>query len=159
MRRPGETEAGNAREPCRGITRWAHRVDAVGGVRAPWLYAPVPPTQAPMASNDRPPCLEYSRRAAVEYGNLPKLATLHFTLNQDGMSAVPGRFHRWVGRTSNQLSTPMLKEWVAHHHKGRPHSSLGPGIPEPRKGISVPENHSHRIPCGHRIVASGVLAG
>jgi len=28
----------------------------------------------------------------------------------------------------------ILKEWVAHYNQGRPHSSLGPGIPEPSGG-------------------------
>jgi hypothetical protein len=82
--RPGETEAGNAAEqPCRGITRWAHRVDEVGGVRATWLHASAPPSKAHTSSNDRPPCLENSRRAAAELSSLPKTATFHFTLNQD----------------------------------------------------------------------------
>jgi putative transposase len=31
----------------------------------------------------------------------------------------------------------ILEEWVAHYNKGRPHSSSGPGIPEPRAGDVV----------------------
>jgi transposase InsO family protein len=31
----------------------------------------------------------------------------------------------------------ILKEWVAHYNEGRPHMSLGPGIPQPRPGLSV----------------------
>src|SRR5215467_8718892 len=53
----------------------------------------------------------------------------------------------------------ILKEWVAHYNRGRPHSSLGPGIPEPPGGIPVLEISGHRIPCGQRVVASAVLAG
>jgi putative transposase len=35
LNQPGETEAGSAgKQPCRGITRWAHRDNEVGGVRA-----------------------------------------------------------------------------------------------------------------------------
>lgn len=30
----------------------------------------------------------------------------------------------------------ILKKWVIHYNKGRPHSSLGPGIPEPSGGIT-----------------------
>jgi len=52
-------------------------------VRATRLHAPAPKTQARTSSNDRPLCLENSRRAAAEYDSLPKTATLHFTLNQD----------------------------------------------------------------------------
>jgi transposase InsO family protein len=53
----------------------------------------------------------------------------------------------------------MLKEWVAHYHKGRPHSSLGPGIPEPSGGIPVRGISGHGIPCGQRVVASAILGG
>ena len=28
----------------------------------------------------------------------------------------------------------ILTDWVAHYNKGRPHSALGPGIPEPSEG-------------------------
>jgi putative transposase len=52
----------------------------------------------------------------------------------------------------------ILKEWVAHYNKGRPHSRLGPGIPEPTEGIPVLEISGQRIPCGHRVVLS-VLGG
>jgi transposase InsO family protein len=53
----------------------------------------------------------------------------------------------------------ILKEWVAHYNRGRPHSSLGPGIPESSGGIPVLENSGHTIPCGQRVVGSAVLAG
>jgi len=45
----------------------------------------------------------------------------------------------------------ILKDWVAHYNKGRPHSALGPGILEPSEGIPVLEISGHRIPCGHRV--------
>jgi putative transposase len=53
----------------------------------------------------------------------------------------------------------ILKEWVAHYNKGRPHSGLGPGIPEPTEGIPVLEISGQRIPCGHRVVGNSVLGG
>ena len=53
----------------------------------------------------------------------------------------------------------ILKEWVAHYNRGRPHSSLGPGIPESSGEIPVLEISGHRIPCGQRVVGSAVLAG
>jgi len=53
----------------------------------------------------------------------------------------------------------ILKEWVAHYNKGRPHSGLGPGIPEPSEGIPVLEISGLRIPCGQRVVGSSVLGG
>ena len=36
--------------------------------------------------------------------------------------------------TENHLRR-ILREWVAHCNRGRPHSALGPGIPEPSEGI------------------------
>jgi putative transposase len=53
----------------------------------------------------------------------------------------------------------ILKEWVAHYNRGRPHSSQGPGIPEPSGGIPAPQISGHRIRCGHRVVGSPVLGG
>src|SRR5271157_1977685 len=38
-----------------------------------------------------------------------------------------------------------LCPWVAHYNKGRPHSSLGPGIPEcSNSPLTGPKNHRHR---------------
>lgn len=53
----------------------------------------------------------------------------------------------------------LLKEWVAHYNQGRPHSSLGPGIPEPESCYDRPQFCGHDIPRGHRVVAKAVLNG
>jgi putative transposase len=53
----------------------------------------------------------------------------------------------------------ILKEWVAHYNRGRPHSSLGPGISEPSGGIPAPQISGHRIPCGHRVAGRPLLGG
>jgi transposase InsO family protein len=53
----------------------------------------------------------------------------------------------------------ILKEWVAHYNKGRPHSGLGPGIPEPSEGIPVLEISGHRLPRGQQVVTNSVLGG
>lgn len=53
----------------------------------------------------------------------------------------------------------ILKEWVAHYNRGRPHSSLGPGIPEPSGGIPELQISGYRIPCDHRVLRSAVLGG
>jgi len=52
----------------------------------------------------------------------------------------------------------ILKAWVAHYNRGRPHSSLGPGIPEPG-GIPTPQRSGHAIPSTQRVAASPVLGG
>lgn len=52
----------------------------------------------------------------------------------------------------------IVAEWVLHYNRGRPHASLGPGIPEP-SGLSVPRGVDHQLPHGHRVVANPILAG
>ena len=51
----------------------------------------------------------------------------------------------------------ILKEWGAHYNRGRPHSSLGPSIPEPSGGIPAPQISGHCIPRDHRVVGTPVL--
>jgi hypothetical protein len=59
-------------------------------------------------------------------------------------------------RTPFKIAT---KEWVTHYNRGRPHSSLGPGFPEPAQD-SVPDSgHRHRLPAGYRVVKDSVLGG
>jgi putative transposase len=53
----------------------------------------------------------------------------------------------------------IVKEWAIHYNRGRPHSSLGAGIPEPNQS-GVPEsNHRHRTSAGYRVVKTSVLGG
>jgi transposase InsO family protein len=54
---------------------------------------------------------------------------------------------------------PILKTWITHFNQGRPHMSLGPGIPEPLQH-PPPENGSrHHIAAGHVILTKPVLGG
>jgi len=53
----------------------------------------------------------------------------------------------------------ILKEWAAHYNRGRPHSSLGPGIPEPRASGAPKRLSGQRIPSGHRVLAKAILGG
>ena len=53
----------------------------------------------------------------------------------------------------------IVRFWATHYNRGRPHSSLGPGFPEPTKQ-SVPETgHRHRLPTGFRVVKRSVFGG
>jgi transposase InsO family protein len=52
----------------------------------------------------------------------------------------------------------ILAEWVPHYNRGRPHASLGPGIPEP-SGLTASRAVDHQLPDGHRVVAKPILAG
>jgi putative transposase len=43
----------------------------------------------------------------------------------------------------------IVKEWQIHRNQARPHSSLGPGLPEPGDGLPVPlQTQRHQIPEG-----------
>ena len=72
---PGETEAGTAgTQPCRGISRWAHRDDERGR-ESSFLRRPTS-----IGSKD-PHALKTPARRA-EYSLTERAPFLHFTLNQ-----------------------------------------------------------------------------
>jgi len=53
----------------------------------------------------------------------------------------------------------ILKEWASHYNCGRPHASLGPGLPEPSADLPVRSISGHHLPSLHRIVARPILGG
>jgi transposase InsO family protein len=53
----------------------------------------------------------------------------------------------------------ILREFVIHYNRGRPHSSLGPGIPEPPQAKVPASIHRHVLPAGYRVVSTPVLGG
>ena len=52
----------------------------------------------------------------------------------------------------------ILREWIVHYNRGRPHSSLGPGLPDPPPDRWVVSN-GHQLPDGYRVVATRILGG
>jgi transposase InsO family protein len=54
----------------------------------------------------------------------------------------------------------LLHEWATHYNTGRPHMSLGPGIPQPLASLPVPlQAHWHRLPAHLHLVARPILGG
>jgi putative transposase len=53
----------------------------------------------------------------------------------------------------------ILRAWVTHYNRGRPHTSLGPGIPEPSPTQITPAPTGHRLPTGSRVMVMPVLNG
>ncbi len=53
----------------------------------------------------------------------------------------------------------VLREWVTHYNRGRPHASLGPGIPEGPANDAISESAGHRLPNGYRVAATAILGG
>jgi hypothetical protein len=61
--------------------------------------------------------------------------------------------------TENHLRR-MVTEWVQHYNAGRPHMSLGPGIPQPPAFLPVPlQGCRHRLPERLCIVTRPILGG
>ena len=53
----------------------------------------------------------------------------------------------------------IVKEFVHYYNRGRPHSSLGPGIPEPPQAKVPAGLHRHKLPIDHRVRSTSVLGG
>jgi transposase InsO family protein len=53
----------------------------------------------------------------------------------------------------------MLAEFVCHYNRGRPHSSLGPGIPEPSQATVPAGPHHHKLPEGYKVFSTPILGG
>jgi len=54
-----------------------------------------------------------------------------------------------------------LQSWVVHYNKGRPHRSLGPGIPEatPDRPLPRRQGHRHTLPRDCQIRSDEILGG
>jgi len=53
----------------------------------------------------------------------------------------------------------ILREWVKHYNRGRPHSGLGPGIPDLEMKIAISRAHRHRFHADEIVVTTSVLGG
>ena len=53
----------------------------------------------------------------------------------------------------------ILREWVTHYNRGRPHTSLGPGIPDPSPELNRLVAAGHHVAERGRVVATPILNG
>jgi putative transposase len=66
----------------------------------------------------------------------------------------------WVIPLSEKHLRRILREWVVHYNRGRPHASLGPGIPEPATTRRLSPKHPRQeLPPDCRIRIKEVLGG
>ena len=66
----------------------------------------------------------------------------------------------WIIPVSEEHLRKTLRSWLPHYNRGRPHSSLGPGLPDPPLNHPVPlQRHRHRFDRSSRVVARPVLNG
>jgi putative transposase len=64
----------------------------------------------------------------------------------------------WLIPLSESHLRTMLREWAAHYNGGRPHMSLGPGIPDPLETTLARQQPGHRL-TAERVLALSVLGG
>lgn len=68
----------------------------------------------------------------------------------------------WMIPLSEAHLRSILKSWVEHYNRGRPHSALGRGVPDPPQAAAavVPKSDSrHRLAAGRLVLAESVLGG
>jgi transposase InsO family protein len=67
----------------------------------------------------------------------------------------------WTIPLSEAHLRAILNEWLAHYNRGRPHSALGPGVPDPPAPAAVfrTSNSRHRLAAGASVRVKAVLGG
>ena len=67
----------------------------------------------------------------------------------------------WMIPMSEPHLRSILREWVTHYNGGRPHSALGPGVPDPpQQSAQIPKAESrHRLAADALVLARSVLGG
>ena len=66
----------------------------------------------------------------------------------------------WVIPLTEEHLRKTLRSWLPHYNRGRPHSSLGPGLPDPPLNFGVHlQRQRHRFDRPSRIVPHAVLNG
>ena len=67
----------------------------------------------------------------------------------------------WVIPMSEAHLRSILREWTTHYNQGRPHSALGPGVPDPpTEYVTAPKSMSrHRLAAGALVLVKSVLGG
>jgi putative transposase len=63
----------------------------------------------------------------------------------------------WVIPYTEDHLRRVLGQWVAHYNRGRPHTSLGPGIPDAPD--LAPAWSGHRVRNGYCVAATPMLGG
>jgi transposase InsO family protein len=53
----------------------------------------------------------------------------------------------------------LLRIWQVHYNRARPHSHLGPGLPQPPPGLSAAPIAGHDLPRDARVVARSIPGG
>ncbi|MBK7234874.1 MAG: transposase [Sterolibacteriaceae bacterium] len=67
----------------------------------------------------------------------------------------------WMIPMSEGHLRSLLRECTAHHNRGRPHSALGPGVPDPppQAAVMSKSESRHRFALGALVLAKSVHGG
>jgi len=67
----------------------------------------------------------------------------------------------WVIPLTEAHLRSILREWLTRYNRARPHSALGPGVPDPppRPTLAPPAASGHHLPAGVLVCAKRVLGG
>jgi transposase InsO family protein len=67
----------------------------------------------------------------------------------------------WMIPLSEAHLRSILREWTGHYNHGRPHSALGPGVPDPPEGVAVIQKSKsrHRLAAETLVLAKSILGG
>jgi transposase InsO family protein len=67
----------------------------------------------------------------------------------------------WMIPISERHLRSILKEWIAHYNRARPHSALGPGVPDPpqKPAVISTSKSRHRLAADVLVHATSVLGG
>src|SRR5580700_7410752 len=66
----------------------------------------------------------------------------------------------WAIPLSEGHLRSLLKMWSTYYNRGRPHMALGPGVPDPPRGVPAPlRPHRHPLSASPAVVAKPVLNG
>ena len=53
----------------------------------------------------------------------------------------------------------ILRAWIDHYNRARPHSSLGPAVPDPKFAKAELQVKRHEIAKDHRVSTESILGG
>ena len=65
----------------------------------------------------------------------------------------------WIVPPSESHLRTLLKAWVQHYNRGRPHMALGPGIPDPPAAVSPKPSSRHRRGEFYVVQSKSILFG
>ena len=64
----------------------------------------------------------------------------------------------WVIPLNERHLRRVLAEWFPHYNRGRPHSALGPGLPDHPSRVAAGLS-GHQLSRAHRVTARSILGG